>query len=63
MIDYLVSNYGRNLADNKINEVITDYIANTCRSILINTAVFKNNELGNLALDKFMEGVLNETRN
>ena len=63
MIDYLVSNYGRNLEDNKINEVITDYIANTCRSILINTAVFKNDELGNSALDKFMEGVLNETRN
>ena len=34
-----------------------------CKNILINTAVFKDDEKGRSALDKFMEGVKNEIRN
>lgn len=63
MIDSLVNQYGRNLSKEKVEGIIKDYISDTCRNILINTAVFKNDQLGNLALDKFMEEVLNETRN
>ena len=57
MINYLVKEYGRNLDELTISNAIKDYIAETCKNILINTAVFKNDELGNIALDKFMEGV------
>lgn len=57
MIDNLVSKYGRDLDEETINKVITDYIADTCKNILINTAVFKDDEKGRIALDKFMEGV------
>lgn len=63
MITYLVNKYGRNLDNETREEAIKDYIADTCRNILINTAVFKNTELGNKALDKFMEVVLYEVRN
>ena len=57
MIDYLIENNGRNLSDKVIDTIINDYIAETCKNILINTAVFKNDELGNIALDRFMEVV------
>ena len=57
MINYLVKEYGRKLDEITISNAIKDYIAETCKNILINTAVFKNDELGNIALDKFMEGV------
>ena len=57
MIDSLISNHGRKLDEQTINQVITDYIADTCKNILINTAVFKDDEQGRLALDKFMKGV------
>ena len=63
MIDYLVNKYGRKLDEDVINEAITDYVADTCKNILINTAVFKDDEKGRSALDKFMEGVKNEIRN
>ena len=62
MIDYLVNKYGRKLDEDVINEAITDYVADTCKNILINTAVFKDDEKGRSALDKFMEGVKNEIR-
>lgn len=57
MIDKLVLKYGRNLDNKVIEKAITDYIADTCKNILINTAVFKDDEKGRDALDKFMKVV------
>ena len=57
MINNLVDKYGRNLYNDFADKVIEDYIADTCKNILINTAVFKNDEQGIEALNKFMEVV------
>ena len=58
MVDDLVRDNGRGLSQEKAHAVINDYIAETCKNILCNTAVFKNNEQGLLALDKFMNEVI-----
>lgn len=55
MIDSLIENNGRNLTSEKAHQVVNDYLAETCRDILCNTAVFKNDEKGLAALDKFMK--------
>jgi len=57
MIDDLVSQYGRGLTKEKATEIIKDYLAETCKNILCNTAVFKNDAQGLAALDKFMKKV------
>ena len=36
---------------------IKKYIEKVCQNILINTAVFKDNEKGNVGLDKFIGGL------
>jgi galactose-1-phosphate uridylyltransferase len=58
MIDELTSKFGTNLSVDKAKEVINDYIAETCRNILCNTAVFKNDEKGLSGLDRFINEVL-----
>lgn len=55
MIESLINKYGRNLTSENAHEIVNDYLAETCRDILCNTAVFKNDEKGLNALDKFME--------
>lgn len=57
MIESLIKKYGRNLKEEEARKAIKDYIADTCKNILCNTAVFKNDDKGNKALDKFMEVV------
>ena len=36
---------------------IKEYIEDTCKNILMNTAVFKDNKKGNEGLDKFIGGI------
>lgn len=57
MINELINKYGRNVSSQKAQEIINDYLADTCKDILCNTAVFKNDENGIKALDKFMKEV------
>jgi galactose-1-phosphate uridylyltransferase len=57
MVEELVSKFGRNLSCEKAHEVVNDFLADTCKDILCNTAVFKNDEKGLAALDKFMKEV------
>ena len=58
MVEDLVREVGRGLSQEKAHEAINDYIAETCKNILCNTAVFKNDEQGRQALDKFMSEVI-----
>ncbi len=53
MIHYLAKNYNKDTIDNDIRE----YINNVCRNILINTAVFKDNEKGNSGIQKFIDSI------
>ena len=57
MVEELVAKFGRNLSCEKAHEVVNDFLADTCKDILCNTAVFKNDEKGLAALDKFMKEV------
>ena len=57
MIKTLINQHGQNLTKEKAHEVVNDYLATTCKNILCNTAVFKADEKGLNALDKFMEKV------
>ena len=57
MIKILINQHGQNLTKEKAHEVVNDYLATTCKNILCNTAVFKYDEKGLNALDKFMEKV------
>lgn len=57
MINELVNKYGRNLDSEKAHHIVEDYLAATCQDILKNTAVFKDDEVGHKALDKFMRKV------
>lgn len=52
MIEFLSSNKLENRL--QVKQVIKDYIADICKNILINTAVFKNNEQGNKAAKEFI---------
>lgn len=54
MINELIEKYGRNVSKKRAQTIIEDYLADTCKDILCNTAVFKDDELGRAALDKFM---------
>jgi galactose-1-phosphate uridylyltransferase len=53
MINELDKNYNPATIDKDIRE----YINNVCKGILINTAVFKDNVVGKLGLDKFIGGM------
>lgn len=54
MIAQLANDHGINMEPDQAGDVITDYINKTCIKILETTAVFKNNEKGQKAFDKFM---------
>jgi UDPglucose--hexose-1-phosphate uridylyltransferase len=60
MIENLISTYGRCLTKEVRNSVIKDYIADTCKNILLNTAVFKNNVEGQKAFIEFVEEVIHD---
>lgn len=62
MINELISKFGRDLDKEKAHEIVNDYLADTCKDILCNTAVFKNDPQGIEALDKFMNEVLKDER-
>lgn len=53
MIRELKLNYSKNTIDKDINT----YIETVCQNILINTAVFKDNEIGTKGLDEFIGGL------
>ena len=58
MINTLIANHGRDLTNEVAHEAINDFIAETCKDILCNTGVFKDDEKGRTALDKFMKEAL-----
>ena len=53
MIEVLRKEYSASTIDKKIKE----YIEDTCKNILMNTAVFKDDKKGNEGLDKFIGGI------
>lgn len=54
MIAQLANDYGTNLTDAEAEKCVIDYINDACIKILETTAVFKNDEIGKQAFDKFM---------
>ena len=58
MINTLILRHGTNINKDKAHEIVNDFLAETCRDILCNTAVFKDDEKGQKALDKFMKEVI-----
>ena len=54
MIKYLVEQYGTSNTSDASEQIVKDYINQTCEKILDCTAVFKNDEQGKAAFDKFM---------
>lgn len=58
MITQLVVDNGTALKEDNAKKVITDYINNVCEQILDTTAVFKNDEKGQQAFDKFIHSVI-----
>ncbi|MDD4839382.1 MAG: UDP-glucose--hexose-1-phosphate uridylyltransferase [Clostridia bacterium] len=60
IIAQLVTDHGTKLRDEDAGNILTTYINETCEKILDCTAVFKNDELGQLAFDNFMQEVCKE---
>lgn len=58
MIAQIASSHGTALDDEKAKAVITSYINETCEKILDCTAVFKSDEAGKIAFDKFVRSVI-----
>ncbi|MGN0743922.1 MAG: galactose-1-phosphate uridylyltransferase [Christensenellales bacterium] len=58
MITQLVVDNGTACAKDKAEAAVTDYINNACEKILDTTAVFKNDEVGQQAFDKFIASVI-----
>lgn len=58
MIAQLAADVGTNCSEKKASDAITDYINNACERILDTTAVFKNDEKGQAAFDKFIQSVI-----
>lgn len=54
MIAQLANDYGTNLNEADAEEYVTEYINKACEKILDCTAVFKNDEQGAAAFDRFM---------
>ena len=55
MIEELVSKHGTNMTAESADKAIKDYIGGVCENILLNTAVFKDDESGKNAFLRFME--------
>lgn len=58
MIAQLASDNGTACTDKKASDAITDYINHACERILDTTAVFKNDEQGQAAFNKFIGSVI-----
>ncbi len=58
MIAQLASDNGTNCTEQKASDAITDYINHACERILDTTAVFKNDEQGQAAFDRFIQSVI-----
>ena len=58
MIIQLVNDNGTNCSEKKAGDAITEYINVACEKILRTTAVFKDDEKGKAAFDKFVESVI-----
>lgn len=58
MIAQLVADHGNAMKDDAAADAITDYINVTCEKILDTTAVFKNDENGQAAFEKFILSVI-----
>lgn len=62
MIVQLVNDFGTANDDKKAQQIVTDYVNNACEQILECTAVFKNDEQGQAAFDRFMQQGLSLTK-
>ena len=58
MITQLVVDNGTACSDEVAGNAVTDYINDVCEKILDTTAVFKNDEQGQQAFDKFIHSVI-----
>ncbi|MBD5091898.1 MAG: galactose-1-phosphate uridylyltransferase [Clostridiales bacterium] len=58
MVMQLVNDNGTNCSEKKAGDAITEYINVACEKILRTTAVFKDDEQGTAAFDKFVESVI-----
>lgn len=58
MIAQLVADNGTDMKDEKAADAITEYINRACEKILDTTAVFKNDEKGQAAFEKFINSVI-----
>lgn len=54
MVETLTEQHGTKLSKTHADSAVRDYINEVCKNILINTAVFKPDEKGNAAFDRFM---------
>lgn len=63
MIAQLCNDYGTNVDDATACNAITNYINNVCEQILDTTAVFKNDDKGQKAFDKFINSVIKKDTN
>ena len=54
MIEDLVGSFGCNNSEEKANIAVTDYVNKVCKNILLNTAVFKDDSVGQEGFDKFL---------
>ncbi|MBQ3572054.1 MAG: UDP-glucose--hexose-1-phosphate uridylyltransferase [Clostridia bacterium] len=57
MVEELVKKHGIMRDENKAKEAVTAYVNNVCVNILKNTAVFKQDEKGIKALNKFLASI------
>ncbi len=58
MIAQLASDHGTNCSEIKAGEAISSYIGRACEKILDTTAVFKNDEKGQAAFERFINSVI-----
>ena len=54
MIKTLLQEHGEETDPTKVKDIVIDYINKVCVNILENTAVFKKDEVGNIAFRKFL---------
>ena len=57
MVKELRAKAQKKLSTVEAKEYIDEYLAETCRNILMNTAVFKDDENGRAGIDRFMKKV------
>lgn len=57
MLAQLINDYGINMTESKAKEIIKEYMNKKCETMLEQSAIFKNNEEGKKAIDKFLSSV------